>query len=75
MEQRNRPEASASTDALTADERVTLRIALEKGYFEEPKATALVEAAERDRSEIHLSHRTLRRIGEEIRDISRCRES
>lgn len=77
-ERLDRPTASDPTDALTADERVTLRIALETGFFDEPKATALVEAAaDHDRSEIDLSHRTLQRIGDVLResDISGCREA
>ena len=62
------PEARNPTGVLTADERETLRVALERGYFEVPRATTLVEVAdELERTDVEVSQQLRRGTG----DVSR----
>ena len=60
-------ETNDPADGLTADERVTLRLALDMGYFEEPRATALVEAEdERTGSDVDVSREMLREVRDRL---------
>lgn len=62
-------EANESTGALTDEERETLRVALEKGYFEVPRAATLAEVAdELDRSDVEVSRRLRHGVGTVLRE-------
>jgi predicted DNA binding protein len=66
---RDRHEADDSTGALTDEQRAALRVALEKGYFEVPRATTLVEvAAELDRSDVEVSRQLRHGVGTVLRE-------
>jgi hypothetical protein len=61
--------ADDSTGALTDGEREALRVALEKGYFEVPRAATLVEvAAEIDRSDVEVSRQLRHGVGTVLRE-------
>jgi predicted DNA binding protein len=68
---RDRHEANNSTGVLPAEERETLRVAFEKGYFEVPRATTLVEVAdELGRSNVEVSQQLRRRMGDVLRETT-----
>lgn len=68
---RDRHEANDSTGALPAEERETLRVALEKGYFEVPRAASLVEVAdELGRSDVEVSQQLRRGMGDVLRETA-----
>lgn len=69
--ERDRHEANNPTEALTAEESETLRVALEKGYFEVPRATTLVEVAdELGRSDVKVSQQLRRGIGDVLHETN-----
>lgn len=69
MARNNRPKANTPPGVLTADERETLRVALEKGYFEVPRETTLVKVAdELDRSDVEVSQQLRRGMGDVLRE-------
>lgn len=69
MGRADNPEARDPTGVLTAAERETLRVALEKGYFEVPRETTLVEIAEElDRSDVEASQQIRRGMGAVLRE-------
>ncbi|WP_433629498.1 helix-turn-helix domain-containing protein [Halomicrococcus sp. NG-SE-24] len=56
---------------LPGEERETLRVALEKGYFEVPRATTLVEIAdELGRSDVEVSQQLRRGMGDVLRETT-----
>ena len=68
---RDRHEANEPTEVLPAEERETLRVALEKGYFEVPRAASLVEVAdELDRSDVQVSRQLHRAMGDVLRETT-----
>ena len=68
---RDRHEANEPTEVLPAEERETLRVALEKGYFEVPRATTLVEVAdELGRSDVEVSQQLRRGMGDVLRETT-----
>lgn len=69
MGRADNPEARNPTGVLTAADRETLRVALEKGYFEVPRETTLVEVAdELDRSDVEVSQQLRRGMGDVLRE-------
>jgi len=68
---RDRHEANDPTGVLPAEERETLRVTLEKGYFEVPRATTLVEVAdELGRSDVEVSRQLRRGMGDVLRETT-----
>jgi predicted DNA binding protein len=58
------PEARKPTGVPTADERETLRVALQKGYLGVPRATTLVEVAdELGRTDVEVAQQLRRGTG------------
>jgi predicted DNA binding protein len=64
MDRTNNPEARDATRVLGVPEQETLRVALEKGYFEIPRATTLADVAdELGRSDVEVSQQIRRGMG------------
>ena len=68
---RDRHEANEPAEVLPVEERETLRVALEKGYFEVPGATSLGEIAdELGRSDVEVSQQLRRGMGDVLRETA-----
>lgn len=69
--ERHRHEEDNPIGVLSVEERETLRVALEKGYFEVPRAASLVEVAdELDRSDVQVSRQLHRAMGDVLRETT-----
>lgn len=68
MDRNTNSKPKGRSGALTVEERETLRVALEAGYFDVPRAATLVDIAERlDRTDVEVSQQLRREIGTVLR--------
>ncbi|MDT3437486.1 helix-turn-helix domain-containing protein [Haloarcula sp. 1CSR25-25] len=68
---RDRHESNEPTEVLPTEERETLRVALEKGYFEVPRATSLVDISDvLGRSDVEVSQQLRRGMGDVLRETT-----